>query len=56
MLSEAKHLKSFSANEILRCAQDDKHRPKESWDRLLVRSHAERGNEGLQIPSSCLTA
>ena len=34
MLSEAKHLKSFSAGEILRCAQDDKHRPKEFWDRL----------------------
>ena len=34
MLSEAKHLESFSASEILRRAQDDKHRPKEFWDRL----------------------
>jgi len=33
MLSEAKHLKSFSANEILRYAQDDKHRLKRFWDR-----------------------
>ena len=33
-LSEAKHLKSFSASEILRCAQDAKHGPKEFWDRL----------------------
>ena len=34
MLSEAKHLKCFRANEILRCAQDDNHGPKEFSDRL----------------------
>jgi len=36
MLSEAKHLKSFCANEIPRFAQDDHQRFKRFSDRFLV--------------------